>query len=266
MTSEIARPSAGSPSRVSSRPGAGGIAVLLAVLASGCSSFVEVPVETPLQSKLDVSSFRRVLIAGFATDLVDADVDLSSETARLLQNQLRNTARLQVIEPDRPPLQDAIERILGKMGDAGKYSKGERDQYKLEVDRVLQDGDFWRKVGEEYQQPLIVTGRLGFEAQNRSGFQPEERVVRDSRNRPQLVRGNRYTERKGYALSADFYFVDGRSGQTLHKEKFTEEVLYSEDQKTSALSSYFELMDRLLPNFLGVISPQRIRGTRVLLK
>jgi len=24
-------------------------------------------------------------------------------------------------------------------------------------------------------------------------------------------------------------------------------------------------MDRLLPNFLGVISPQRIRGTRVLL-
>jgi hypothetical protein len=266
MTSEIARASAGSPRRVSPRPGAGGIAVLLAVLASGCSSFVEVPVETPLQSKLDVSSFRRVLIAGFATDLVDADVDLSSETARLLQNQLRNTARLQVIDPDRPPLQDAIERILGKMGDQGKYSKVERDQYKLEVDRVLQDGDFWRKVGEEYQQPLIVTGRLGFEAQNRSGFQPEERVVRDSRNRPQLVRGNRYTERKGYALSADFYFVDGRTGQTLHKEKFTEEVLYSEDQKTSALSSYFELMDRLLPNFLGVISPQRIRGTRVLLK
>jgi hypothetical protein len=227
---------------------------------------VEVPVETPLQSKLDVSSFRRVLIAGFATDLVDADVDLSSETARLLQNQLRNTARLQVIEPDRPPLQDAIERILGKMGDGGKLSKVERDNYKLEVDRVLQDGEFWRKVGEEYQQPLIVTGRLGFEAQNRSGFQPEERVVRDSRNRPQLVRGNRYTERKGYALSADFFFVDGRTGQTLHKEKFTEEVLYSEDQKTSALSSYFELMDRLLPNFLGVISPQRIRGTRVLLK
>src|SRR5262245_6419002 len=264
MTSETARASADSPRRIPAV--ARGTAVLLAVLASGCSSFVEVPVETPLQSKLDVSSFRRVLIAGFATDLVDADVDLSSETSRLLQNQLRNTARLQVIEPDRPPLQDAIERILGKMGEGGKYSKVEKDNYKLEVDRVLQDGEFWRKVGEEYQQPLIVTGRLGFEAQNRSGFQPEERVVRDSRNRPQLVRGNRYTERKGYALSADFYFVDGRTGQTLHKEKFTEEVLYSEDQKTSPLSSYFELMDRLLPNFLGVISPQRIRGTRVLLK
>ena len=265
MTSEIARASAGSPSRIR-LPHPARLSVLLALLAAGCSSFVEVPVETPLQSKLDVSAFRRVLIAGFATDLVEADVDLSSETARLLQNQLRNSARLQVIEPDRPPLQDAIERILGKMGEGTKYSKVERDQYKLEVDRVLQDGDFWRKVGEEYQQPLIVTGRLGFESQNRSGFQPEERIVRDARNRPQLVRGNRYTERKGYSLSADFYFVDGRTGQTLHKEKFTEEVLYGEDQKISALSSYFELMDRLLPNFLGVISPQRIRGTRVLLK
>ncbi len=42
-------------------------------------------------------------------------------------------------------------------------------------------------------------------------------------------------------------------------------MLYSEEQKTSSLSSYFELMDRLLPNFLGVVSPQKIRGTRVLL-
>ena len=80
------------------------------------------------------------------------------------------------------------------------------------------------------------------------------------------MRGNRYLERKGFSLNADFYFVDGRTGETLHKEKFTEEVLYSEEQKVSPLSSYFELMDRLLPNFLGVISPQKIRGTRVLLQ
>ena len=80
------------------------------------------------------------------------------------------------------------------------------------------------------------------------------------------MRGNRYLERKGFSLSAEFYFVDGRTGQTLHKEKFTEEVLYGEEQKISPLSSYFELMDRLLPNFLGVISPQKVRGTRVLLR
>ena len=242
------------------------LALLTALLGTGCASFVEVPVETPLQSKLDVSSFRRVLIAGFVTDVGEADVELGSETSRLLQNQLRSNSRLQVLEPDRPPLQDALDKVVERMGDAGKYSKAERDQYKLEADRLLQDAEFWRKIGEEYQQPLIVTGKLGFDVQNRSGFHHDERLVRSPGGRNQLVRGNRYSERKGFSLNADFYFVDGRTGQTLHKEKFTEEVLYGEEQKVSPLSSYFELMDRLLPNFLGVISPQKIRGTRVLLK
>jgi hypothetical protein len=257
MTSETARRRRRLPSLV----------LATALGASGCASFVEVPVETPLQSKIDVGSFRRVLIAGFVTDIGESDVDLGSETSRLLQNQLRSNTRLQVLEPDRPPLQDALDKVLQNLGESGKYTKQEREQYRLEADKLLQDGEFWRKLGEEYQNPLIVTGRIGFEVQNRSGFQSEERVMRDpGTNRPRLVRGNRYLERKGYSLSADFYFVDGRTGQTLHKEKFTEEVLYGEEQKISPLSSFFELMDRLLPNFLGVISPQKIRGTRVLLR
>jgi hypothetical protein len=239
-----------------------------ALLAGGCASFVEVPIETPLQSKIDVSAFRRVLVAGFVTDLSEEEMeDLGSETTRLLQNQLRSHTKLQVLEPDRPPLHDALEHALEKLGEGGKYTKQEKEQYKLEADRVIQDGEFWRKVGEEFQNPLIVTGKLGFEAQNRSGFQAEERVVQDPVTRRQrLVRGNRYLERKGFALNAEFYFIDSRTGATLHKEKFTEEVLYAEDQKASPLSSYFELMDRFLPNFLGVISPQKIRGTRVLLR
>jgi hypothetical protein len=243
------------------------VPLLLALVASGCAGIVEVPVETPLQSKLDVSRFRRILIAGFVTDLESSDVDLSAETARLLQNQLRSNTRLQVLEPDHPPLQEALTRVLEKLGEQGRYNKEEKEQFRLEADKLLQDAEFWRKMGEEFQQPLVVTGKLGFESQNRSGFQPEERVVRSpNTGRPALVRGNRYMERKGYTLSADFYFIDTRTGELLHKERFTEEVLYSEDQRISPLSSYFELMDRLLPNFLGVITPQKIRGTRVLLR
>ena len=240
------------------------LSCLLTVL--GCSSVLEVPVETPLQSKLDVTAFRRILIAGFVTDLEDSDVDLSAETSRLLQNQLRSNTRLLVLEPDRPPLQDALEKALEKIGEGGSYDKEEKEQYRLEADRILQDPEFWRKMGEEYQQPLIVSGKLNFESQNRSGFQPDERVVRRADGTPALVRGNRYMERKGFTLSADFFFIDSKTGELLHKERFSEEVLYSEDQRVSSLSSYFELMDRLLPNFLGVITPQRIRGTRVLLR
>jgi hypothetical protein len=241
------------------------VSLLAALSALGCASFVEVPVETPLQSKLDVSRFRRILIAGFVVDLQDSDVDLSAETSRLLQNQLRSNTRVQVLEPDRPPLQDALDNILARLDEEGSYASEEKEQFALEADRLLEDPEFWRKMGEEYQQPLIVTGKLGFEGQNRSGFQPEERVLRDAGGSPRLVRGNRYMERKGFTLSADFYFIDSRTGELIHKERFTEEVLYGERQRVSPLSSYFELMDRLLPNFLGVITPQRIRGTRVLL-
>jgi hypothetical protein len=237
-----------------------------ALLLGGCSSMLEVPVDTPLQSKLDVSGYRRILIAGFVTDLEDSDVDLSAETSRLLQNQLRSNTQLQVLEPDRPPLQSALETALEKIGEGGSYSKDEKEQFRLEADRLLQDPEFWRKLGEEYQQPLVVAGRLDFESQNRSGFQPDERPVRNAAGQPSLVRGSRFMERKGFVLSADFYFIDSKTGETIHKERFSEEVLYAEDQRISPLSSYFELMDRLLPNFLGVLTPQRIRGTRVLLR
>ena len=88
------------------------LAIAAAVVAAGCSSMLEVPVDTPLQSKLDVSGFRRILIAGFVTDLEQSDVDLSAETSRLLQNQLRSNTQLQVLEPDRPPLQTALETAL----------------------------------------------------------------------------------------------------------------------------------------------------------
>jgi hypothetical protein len=242
----------------------GASVVLPALLAAGCAGMVEVPVETPLQSKIDVSGFRRILIAGFVTDIEPSDLDLSAETSRLLQNQLRSNTKLQVLEPDRAPLQMALDGVLVRLGLRGRLSREEKEQFRLEAEKILQDPEYWRKLGEEYQQPLVVTGKLGFEVQERSGFQPVVRSPSDGR--PTLIQGNRFAERKGFTLNADFYFIDTKTGELLHKERFTEEVLYSEEQHVSPLSAYFELMDRLLPNFLGVITPQKIRGTRVLLR
>ena len=66
--------------------------------------------------------------------------------------------------------------------------------------------------------------------------------------------------------TAAFIFIDGRTGTTLHSENFREEILYNANQTTPALSSYFELMDRLIPSFLSTLSSQKIKGTRVLLQ
>jgi hypothetical protein len=52
----------------------------------------------------------------------------------------------------------------------------------------------------------------------------------------------------------------------MHSESFREEILYNSNQQTPALSSYFELMDRLVPSFLGTLSSQSVKGTRYLLQ
>ncbi len=65
--------------------------------------------------------------------------------------------------------------------------------------------------------------------------------------RPQYQDVREFANLKGYALTPKFVFIDGRTGAQLYSESFYEEALYSESQNTPALSSYFELMDKLLP-------------------
>ena len=78
--------------------------VLVAALAAGvtlvgCTGFYEIPIETPIQPKMDVSAFQRVLVAGFISGGGD-DVDANLETVRLLRSQLRTKSPLRVIEAE----------------------------------------------------------------------------------------------------------------------------------------------------------------------
>jgi len=254
-----------------------GTGALSATVVS-CTSYYEVPIEVPISAKLDVSDFNRVLVASFVTQTTE-DLDLDAETVRLLRNQLRTRSLLRVIEAEVPPLGDFSETTLKESGKLEEFERLEEEARKegeeeisrqewidMEQDKLLVDQEYWRKIGEEYQQPLIVSGRLTFSSEARSGFARGDRYVRDAYGRPRLVRSTNFQERTGYVLAAEFYFIDGRTGRSIHRERFTEEVIYGQEERTSALSSYFELMDRLLPNFLSILSPQTFRGTRILLR
>src|SRR6201988_3129602 len=86
--------------------------VLLAGSAA-CTSFYEIPIETPIQPKMDVSMFQRVLIAGFIGGGTE-DVDANLETVRLLRSQLRTKSSLRVTEAEVMQLADiAKERARG---------------------------------------------------------------------------------------------------------------------------------------------------------
>ncbi len=246
------------------------VAVLAA--AVGCTNFYEIPVETPIQPKLDVTAFQRVLVAGFVAGGTD-DVDANLETVRLLRSQLRNKSPLKVIDADALPLmevaaQDRAQEPAATDGSApADLPKQIKDEKELELyDHVFADTAYWKKIGEEFQGPLIVTGTVMFTPHSRSGFVQREQEVYDSLGRRSVVPVRTYMERKGFILKPKFIFIDGRTGATLYSETFREEVLYNAQQTTPALSSYFELMDRLIPSFLTTLSTQKIKGSRFLLK
>ena len=251
--------------------------VLIAAMAA-CTSYTEIPIETPIQPKLDVSAFQRVFIAGFIAG-ENEDVDANMETVRLLRSQLRNKGIMRVIDADTLPLLEVAKQNGGEntppVPDQQAVSQPPQDANKVVINdekdleqyqHLFANVAYWKRIGEEYQQPLIVTGAIVFAPQQRSGFVQREQESYDPFGRRVVVPVRTYMERKGFVLRPTFIFIDGRTGETLHTETFREEILYNANQQTPALSSYFELMDRLLPAFLNTLSAQKIKGTRTLLK
>lgn len=239
-------------------------------LTAACSSYHEIPIETPIRPKLDVSAFQRVLVAGFIAGGTE-DVDGNLETTRLLRSQLRTKSEMRVIDTDVLPLMDVAADSQGSEKAIETTPTGTpapiKDDKDLEpYEHLFADVAYWKKVGEEYQQPLIVTGTVMFAPQQRSGIVQRDQEVYDSLGRRRVVPVRTYMERKGFVLKPRFVFIDGRTGAVLHSENFREEILYNANQTTPALSSYFELMDRLIPSFLSTLSSQKIKGTRVLLQ
>jgi hypothetical protein len=268
------------------------LTTLAATLTLACgSSYLEIPIETPIQAKLDVSPFQRVLIAGFIAGGTE-DVDANQETVRLLRSQLRSKSELKVIDADVMELAE-IAREQQKSASEVEEPAEPRDtgqtpapsgaadranqplplpqQIKSEKDiepyeRLFANTAYWKRIGEEYQNPLIVTGTVLFMPNSRAGYVSRDVEEFDSVGRRRVVPTRTYQERKGFILRPKFVFIDGRTGATMHEEGYREEVLYNAQQTTPALSSYFELMDRLVPNFLSALSSQKIKGTRILLK
>jgi hypothetical protein len=244
-------------------------AVAAIALTAACTSYYEIPIETPIRATLDVGAFQRVLVAGFISGGAD-DVDGNLETTRLLRSQLRTKSELRVIDADVLPLVDVA--LDGRTGDTeGQGAQAAvpptiKDERDLEsYDHVFANVEYWKKIGEEYQQPLIVTGTILFTPQTQNQVLQREEEVYDNLGRRRTLPVRRLVERKGFGLTGRFIFIDGRTGATLHSQRFGERILHDANRQTPALSSYFELMDRLIPNFLATLSSQKIKGTRILL-
>lgn len=146
----------------------------------------------------------------------------------------------------------------------GQWPKNDKDLG--DYSRILIEPAFWKDVGEEYQQPLIVTGTVLLQRHQRFESAQNAREWFDVEGR-RGVSGNRTRElRTVYTLSVTLYFIDGRTGQPMSSEHYEQEQSFSRESEVPALSAYFELMDRVVPDVLRTVSVQPVRGRRVFLK
>jgi hypothetical protein len=243
------------------------VSVAAVITTVACTHFYEIPIETPIRPKLDVSAFQRVLVAGFLAGGSE-DVDANVETTRLLRSQLRTKSELRVIDADTLPLMEVATRRDDEPATSAPTTpvviKEDKDLEPYET--LFANVGYWKQIGEEFQQPLIVTGTVMFTPQERSNRVLRPREQYDQFGRRVVQNDSVYMERKGFMLRSKFIFIDGRSGTILHQQTYTEDIFYNATQQTPALSSYFELMDRLIPSFLGTLSSQKVKGTRFLLQ
>src|SRR5262249_12920837 len=160
-----------------------------AALVIGCgTTYYEIPIETPIQPKMDVTPFQRVLVAGFVAGGTE-DVDANQETVRLLRSQLRTKSQLRVIDADLLPLMDvaadqggglmlAVDDHTPSEGGGARTPQSQgvplpkqiKEEKDLEpYERVFANTAYWKRIGEEFQNPLIVTGTVLFSPHSRSG-------------------------------------------------------------------------------------------------
>jgi large subunit ribosomal protein L21 len=243
---------------MTARSAAAIVSLVLLCGAVACTNFYEIPIETPIQPKLDVSAFQRILVVGFITGGTE-DVDANLETVRLLRSQLRSKSNLRVIEAEvlplaeiaagqgrpgagicarsaastvrRPAAGSAAATAGPAAGGLTAHPVGEgSEKLTSRSSRTSRSGKNRRGISES----SIVTGTVLFTPQQTSGFVTRNQEGWDNLGRRTTLPQRIWMERK-FILSPKFIFIDGRTGATIHSETPGRSALRSAADPAGAL-------------------------------
>ena len=192
------------------------IAALL-VAGSGCGRRTIPPRRVPVQPLVEIPPFTRVLVAGFVSPPIRG-VDANQETSRLLRRDLRSEVSLEVVNMEPLQLQPPM----------------------------LEDVRFWERLGEEYREPLIVTGVVDFKS---AGHWYEERQVGRRIVRLWLPQ---------YSLKVRLLLIDGKTGEPIGSAVCGPTLAHSTTTRDRPLQLYFTLIDRTMPSVLALFGRRAI--------
>ncbi|MGH9161200.1 MAG: hypothetical protein ACRD2X_14595 [Vicinamibacteraceae bacterium] len=199
------------------------------------------------QSNLDLTRVGRVLLAGFVP-VGTEQIDLNRETARLLKRQLRHES-VHVIESDPLRLTDVSRshehgsQALGVKSPQFDRDPSEHVSASHADDAVFTNVPFWRRLGEEYGAPLILTGTVSF---NPVAPRRQRTVLRRAMLPPL----------RGFRLELRLIFISGTTGEIIDSVALPPRTAHAASGRESALSLYFQLMDEMMPSILAALEQQ----------
>jgi hypothetical protein len=189
------------------------LVLLATVSTAACAPRVVRPANAPppaLQMKL--AGLPRIWVAGFVTER-NAEFDLNAETVRLLRAELRTWSSAQVLE---------VEPLA------------------IDSDERLADVPYWRRLGVEHGQPLIITGSVKLHVA------PARVVHRGVRTM--------YAYATGRVLDSTVVLIDGRTGERVSTHPLASRMRYGVGRFSSGLALYLAMMEGAMGDWLETIS------------
>jgi len=216
---------------------------VLGLLPAPARAEVEVRLKLPQRAKLDLRGKESATVLPFLVVTQEGegpgperDVDVEGEFTRYLEKILRRETDLRIVEP-------------GPVG----YPT-------YDVDRLLENREFWQDLGERLQADLLVFGNLDFDVQDSTGYQTEEFVSPiDGRTYYRQV----LVEETGYRYDILMFVIDGESGRVLYRDNFVDFRSFPSGD-VDPIAGMFENLYSLEDRILSVFSQQEVEARRLL--
>jgi hypothetical protein len=199
---------------------------------------IRVSVGVPIPPRLTLDNISSLLVASFRTQ--DSTLlDINRELVRFIRSEFSKKTDLEVLDVVPPP---AIPEQT--------------------IEDLLANREFWKYLSREHGADLIISGVVIYGREDISGFEDVDYV---SSNTGQKVRQTRFVERERFEYALDIFFMDGRSGELLHRDRMSRSLLFR-GQLNDPITAFYELNESMAADVLAVVVPRRRQESRYIFK
>lgn len=199
---------------------------------------IRVSVGVPIPPRLTLDNISSLLVASFRAQ--DSTLlDINRELVRFIRSEFSKKTDLEVLDVVPPP---AIPEQT--------------------IEDLLANREFWKHLSREHGADLIISGAVIYGREDISGFEDVDYV---SSNTGQKVRQTRFVERERFEYSLDIFFMDGRSGELLHRDRLSRSLLFR-GQLNDPITAFYELNESMAADVLAVVVPRRRQESRYIFK